>query len=156
LLITPLPPTPTTNNSFKKMLALQGNTAPYMLYAFARIQGIRRKALSLVEEQGGAGAATALTAADLQLLSPEERILGVTLLRFEEVLLDVARDLYPSRLCEYLYDLSQLFNKFYEKCPVLKAETPALVKSRTALCSVTADTLKVGLGILGIETLEKL
>jgi arginyl-tRNA synthetase len=134
------------------MLALQGNTAPYMLYAFARIQGIRRKALGLVEEQGF----TALTAADLELASLEERILGVTLLRFEEVLLDVSRDLYPSRLCEYLYDLSQLFNKFYEKCPVLKAETPALVKSRTALCSITADTLKVGLGILGIETLEKL
>jgi len=133
------------------MLALQGNTAPYMLYAFARIQGIRRKATSLVE-----GGASGLTAADILLNAPEERLLGLSLLRFEEVLSEVARDLYPSKLCEYLFDLSQAFNQFYEQCPVLKAESPELVRSRTALCAITADTLQLGLGLLGIETLEKL
>ena len=134
------------------MLALQGNTAPYMLYAYARIQGIRRKA----EELGTGGPGAALTGADILLLAPEERLLGLSLLRFEEVLSEVARDLYPSKLCEYLFDLSQSFNQFYEQCPVLKAESPELVRSRTALCAITADTLKLGLGLLGIETLEKL
>ena len=133
------------------MLSLQGNTAPYMLYAFARIQGIRRKA-----EEQGALAGSSMDASELLLLSPEERLLGVSLLRFQEVLLSVARDLYPSQLCEYLFDLSQKFNQFYEKCPVLKAETPELMKSRSALCAITADTLQVGLSLLGIETLEKL
>ena len=66
------------------------------------------------------------------------------------------RDLCPNRLCEYLFELSQRFNQFYEACPVLKADGPALVRSRSALCAVTAETLKLGLALLGIDTLERL
>lgn len=66
------------------------------------------------------------------------------------------RDLCPNRLCEYLFDLSQRFNQFYEACPVIRAETPELVRSRSALCGVTAETLRLGLDLLGIQTLERL
>jgi arginyl-tRNA synthetase len=64
--------------------------------------------------------------------------------------------LTDQQLCEYLFELSQRFNQFYEKCPVLKAESPELQRSRAALCSLTADTLKLSLGLLGIRTVEKL
>jgi arginyl-tRNA synthetase len=138
--------------SFKKMLSLQGNTAPYMLYAYARIQGIRRKALSA----GGSGTGTAVKVNNGTLLMPEELALAKHLLKLEEVLTEVERNLYPNTLCEYLFELSSLFNKFYERCPVIKAESPELVASRTALCSLSADALQVSLGLLGIEVLEEL
>ena len=151
--------------SFKKMLSLSGNTAPYMLYAFARIQGIRRKALLAVA--GGEGEESESASASAQVLSDiaagsvdlstkEERSLAKQLMRLDEVLEEVAKDLYPNKLCEYIFDLSQRFNQFYERCPVLSAETPELRKSRAALCSLTADTLKISLDLLGIRTVEKL
>lgn len=137
--------------SFDKMLSLQGNTAPYMLYAFARIQGIRRKALS-----GGGGHESNIQVASGTLLMPEELALSKHLMKLEEVLSEVERNLYPNTLCEYLYELSSLFNKFYERCPVLKAETPELRDSRTVLCSLSADALKLSLDLLGIDVLEEL
>jgi len=141
--------------SFKKMLALSGNTAPYMLYAFARIKGIKRKALL---ELGGESEKVvgSMSSKDIIIETKEEKALIKQLLRLEETLLDVERDLYPNKLCEYLFELSQKFNQFYENCPVLKAKTPELVKSRTALCSLTADALQVSLGLLGIKTIDKL
>lgn len=135
--------------SFKKMLSLQGNTAPYMLYAYARIQGIRRKAT--VDDAAKAGRVSSNT-----LLTREELALSKHLLKLEEVLREVERSLYPNTLCEYLFELSSLFNKFYENCPVLKAESPELRASRTALCSLSADAIKLSLGLLGIDTLEQL
>jgi arginyl-tRNA synthetase len=90
------------------------------------------------------------------LLTNEELALSKHLLRLEEVLREVERSLYPNALCEYLFELSSLFNKFYENCPVLKAETVELRASRTALCSLSADALKLSLGLLGIDTLEQL
>ena len=145
--------------SFKKMLSLQGNTAPYMLYAYARIQGIRRKALTGANndcECEGDKNDQQLSITSETLIAPEELALGKHLLKLEEVLKEVERNLYPNALCEYLYELSSLFNKFYEKCPVLKAETQELRASRTALCSLSADALSLGLGLLGIDTLEQL
>ena len=150
--------------SFKKMLSLSGNTAPYMLYAFARIQGIRRKALLAVaggeESEGSASASVQvlsdIAAGSVDLSTKEERSLAKQLMRLDEVLEEVGKDLYPNKLCEYIFDLSQRFNQFYERCPVLSAETPELRKSRAALCSLTADTLKISLDLLGIRTVEKL
>ena len=156
--------------SYSKMLSLTGNTAPYMLYAYARIQGIRRKALagmSVNEEnsnenskENNKDSSTAkvlnVPANSLTLPTKEEQALAKQLMRLDEVLEEVSRDLYPNKLCEYLFDLSQKFNQFYERCPVLGAETEELKVSRAALCSLTADTLKLSLGLLGIRTVEKL
>ena len=156
--------------SYSKMLSLTGNTAPYMLYAYARIQGIRRKALagmSVNEEnsnenskENNKDSSTAkvlnVPANSLTLQTKEEQALAKQLMRLDEVLEEVSRDLYPNKLCEYLFDLSQKFNQFYERCPVLGAETEELKVSRAALCSLTADTLKLSLGLLGIRTVEKL
>lgn len=152
--------------SYRKMLSLTGNTAPYMLYAFARIQGIQRKALAAVagiedsdtskEQQQSAALLQDLDANSFDLTTMEEQALAKQLMRLDEVLEEVSQDLYPNKLCEYLFELSQRFNQFYERCPVLAAETPQLRKSRAALCSLTADTLKLSLDLLGIRTVEKL
>eukprot|EP00611_Tribonema_gayanum_P029266 TRINITY_DN7772_c0_g1_i3.p1 TRINITY_DN7772_c0_g1~~TRINITY_DN7772_c0_g1_i3.p1 ORF type:complete len:439 (-),score=159.80 TRINITY_DN7772_c0_g1_i3:58-1374(-) len=135
--------------SYAKMLSLQGNTAPYMMYAYARIQGIRRRATT----------STPTSTSDpprIVLEHPAELTLARTLLRLPEVLTELERDLYPNRLCEYLFDLSQRFNQFYEGCPVNAAATDELRASRVALCSVTAATIKLSLGLLGIDVVEKL
>jgi arginyl-tRNA synthetase len=134
------------------MLALQGNTAPYLLYAVVRIAGIARKGGDL--EAGGPGAAAA-AAAPLIFTEPQEWALVRELLRFDAVIAEVEEELLPNRLCTYLFELSQVFNRFYDQVPVLKAEEPART-SRLALCRLTTDTLKQGLGLLGIPTLERM
>ena len=131
--------------SFDRMLALQGNTAPYLLYAVVRIAGIARK--------GGDLAAAGATA--LQFSEPQEWALVRELLKLDAVIAEVEEELLPNRLCSYLFELSQVFNRFYDQVPVLKAEEPAR-SSRLALCRLTADTLKLGLGLLGIPTLERM
>ena len=131
--------------SYDKMLADKGNTAPYMLYAYARIQSISRK---------GDVDLTKLTGA-IQLTEPAELTLAKHLLQLENVIAEVATDLYPNRLCQYLFELSQKFNSFYDSCPVLKAEGTVRV-SRLALCDLTARTLKLGLDLLGIAVLERM
>ena len=133
--------------SFDRMLALSGNTAPYLLYAVVRIAGIARK--------GGADAAGVAFPAPLVFAEPQEWALVRQLLQFDAVILEVEQELLPNRLCSYLFELSQVFNRFYDKVPVLKAEEPAR-GSRLALCRLTADTLKLGLGLLGIPTLERM
>jgi arginyl-tRNA synthetase len=131
--------------SFDRMLALTGNTAPYLLYAVVRIAGIARKGGDL-----GAGAVASLTFSEAQ-----EWALVRELLKFDGVIADVEQELLPNRLCNYLFELSQVFNRFYDQVPVLKAEEPAR-SSRLALCRLTTDTLSLGLGLLGIPTLERM
>lgn len=130
--------------SFDRMLALQGNTAPYLLYALVRIAGIARKGGDLEAEAGM-----------LQFSEPQEWSLVRELLKFDAVIAEVEEELLPNRLCSYLFELSQVFNRFYDQIPVLKAEGQSL-PSRLALCRLTADTLKSGLGLLGIATLERM
>ena len=130
--------------SFDRMLALQGNTAPYLLYALVRIAGIARK-----------GGDLDATAAELQFSEPQEWALVRELLKLDEVIAEVEEELLPNRLCTYLFELSQVFNRFYDQVPVLKAEQPAR-SCRLALCRLTADTLKLGLSLLGIPTLERM
>ena len=130
--------------SFDRMLALQGNTAPYLLYAVVRIAGIARK-----------GGDLDVAADQLQFSEPQEWALVRELLKFDAVIAEVEEELLPNRLCSYLFELSQVFNRFYDQVPVLKAESDAL-PSRLALCRLTADTLKAGLGLLGINTLERM
>ncbi|ACK71638.1 arginyl-tRNA synthetase [Gloeothece citriformis PCC 7424] len=133
--------------SYDKMLALQGNTAPYMLYAYARIQSISREGNIDFEK---------LDEKAKVILSEEtELALGKYLLQFTEVIEDVEINLLPNRLCEYLYELSKKFNKFYENCPVLKSEDP-IKTSRLILCDLTARTLKLGLSLLGIAVVERM
>ncbi|MBV2352467.1 arginine--tRNA ligase [Synechococcus sp. HK05] len=134
--------------SFDRMLALQGNTAPYLLYAVVRIAGIARKGGDL---EGSSSAA----AQPLSFSEPQEWALVRELLKFDAVIAEVEEELLPNRLCTYLFELSQVFNRFYDQVPVLKAEEPAR-SSRLALCRLTADTLKLGLGLLGIPTLERM
>jgi len=140
--------------SYKKMLSLSGNTAPYMLYAYVRIQGIRRRAAA--EISSGQDSMNTKDINSLILEKPEEIILAKHILKLEEILIEVSRDLYPNKMCEYLFELSQKFNQFYENCPVLKAETKEIQQSRAVLCSLTADVLQLSLGLLGIKTVEKL
>jgi len=133
--------------SFDKMLALNGNTAPYMLYAYVRVQGISRKGQIDFEA----------LSADAKILLQEdtEFTLAKHLLQLDEIVEEVGQDLFPNKLCQYLFELSQKFNQFYDRCPVLQAEEP-LRTSRLALCDLTARTLKLGLFLLGIPTLERM
>ncbi|MGP0128437.1 MAG: arginine--tRNA ligase [cyanobacterium endosymbiont of Rhopalodia musculus] len=133
--------------SYEKMLTLQGNTAPYMLYAYARIQSISREGkidFQKLEKD-----------IDIILKEDTEIDLGQYLLRFNEVIKEVERTLLPNRLCDYLYELSKKFNRFYENCPVLRSEK-LLKTSRLLLCDLTARTLKLGLSLLGISVLERM
>jgi arginyl-tRNA synthetase len=133
--------------SFDKMLALQGNTAPYMLYAYVRVQGISRKGQIDFEQLGAE--------ARIVLQEDSEFVLARHLLQLDEIVDQVGQDLFPNRLCQYLFELSQKFNQFYDRCPVLQAAEPFRT-SRLALCDLTARTLKLGLSLLGIPTLERI
>ncbi|MEY4351795.1 MAG: Arginine--tRNA ligase [Cyanobacteriota bacterium] len=133
--------------SFDRMLALQGNTAPYLLYAVVRLAGIVRR--------GGEAAAAEAVPDPLVFSDPLEWALVRELLKFDSVILEVEEDLLPNRLCSYLFELSQCFNRFYDQVPVLKAEA-AERGSRLALCRLCAETLKLGLGLLGIPTLSRM
>ena len=131
-----------------KMLALNGHTAPYLQYAYTRIRSIFRKG-----EARDQTAVPSEAAAPIVLAVAEEISLAKHLLNFGVVLQAVAEDYRPNYLCNYLYDLSGRFARFYETCPVLRAE-PAERCTRLALCELTGQVLKQGLGVLGIETTE--
>ena len=133
--------------SWDKMLSLQGNTAPYLQYAYARIASILRKA------QTGAEPDTRRTS--LVLTAPEEIALAKHLLNFGFVLEMVVDDYRPNLLCNYLYELAGALSKFYESCPVLKAEGESRA-CRLALCDLTARVLRQGLDGLGIPVLEQM
>ncbi|KGG16750.1 MULTISPECIES: arginine--tRNA ligase [unclassified Prochlorococcus] len=130
--------------SFDRMLSLQGNTAPYLLYALVRIAGISRKGGNLSSSTD-----------QLKFTEPQEWRLIREILKFDDVILEVEEELLPNRLCNYLFELSQTFNRFYEQIPVLKAEEPSR-SSRLTLCRLTRDILKQGMSLLGIQTLERM
>ncbi len=131
--------------SWDKMLSMQGNTAPYLQYAYARIRSIFRKA----------GLDSQLATSQLELKAPEELALAKHLLNFGLTLEAVTDDYRPNLLCNYLYELAGYFATFYEACPVLKAEGDDRA-ARLTLCEVTARVLKQGLEVLGIEVLEQM
>jgi arginyl-tRNA synthetase len=133
--------------SYDKMLALQGNTAPYMLYAYVRIQGISRKGQINFKQLD--------LEAQISLHEPTEFTLAKHLLQLSEILSDVEQDLMPNRLCQYLFELSQKFNQFYDQCQVLQAEEPIRI-SRLLLCDLTARTLQLGLSLLGISVVQRM
>jgi arginyl-tRNA synthetase len=132
--------------SWDAMLSFEGNTAPYLQYAYARIRSIFRKA----------GVDPAALDGTVAVAAPQEKALALHLLRFGEVLDQVARDAYPHQLCTYLYDLASLYMAFYEHCPVLKADDDATRASRLRLCDGVARTLATGLDLLGIEVMERM
>jgi len=132
--------------SWEKMLALNGNTAPYLLYAYARIRSIFRK---------GGITSSELSVAPPSVTADEEMSLAKQLLRFGFVLEATAEEYRPNYLCNYLYELSGDFARFYEACPVLKAEGSTRT-TRLLLCDLTAKVLRQGLELLGIETLEEM
>lgn len=133
--------------SYDKMLSLQGNTAPYLIYAYARIKSISREGKINYDELG--------ENAPIILKEATELELAKDLLKLSEVIKEVESSLLPNRLCDYLYELSKKYNKFYENCPVLKADEP-IKTSRLILCDLTARTLQLGLSLLGIDVLERM
>lgn len=129
---------------FDRMLALSGNTGPYVQYAAARIRSIVRKA-------GGGPAAGAAIA----VVEPAERALALHLLEYDATVRKVGEALEPHRLCAYLFELAQLFTSFYDQCPVLKT-ADSVRESRLALCALVLTRLSAGLDLLGIETPENM
>lgn len=129
------------------MLAFEGNTAPYMQYAYTRVLSVFRK--SGLDER-------ALASARVVLREDREAQLAARLLQFEETLTVVAREGTPHVMCAYLYDVAGLFSGFYEHCPILSAENDDVRNSRLKLALLTAKTLKLGLDTLGIETVERM
>ena len=142
--------------SWDKMLALSGNTAPYLQYAYARIRSIFRKSVAQASRLSPSEPEKFETGATPILLqTPEEVALAKHLLTFGLTLEAVADEYRPNFLCNYLYDLAGRFTSFYEACPVLKAEAD-IRASRLALCDLTACALKQGLAVLGIEVVEQM
>ena len=133
--------------NWETMLSFEGNTAPYLQYAFTRVQSIFRKAADFTIPANAA----------IHLIEPQEQLLGIKLLQCVEALNQVTQDATPHVLCTYLYDLASLFMSFYEACPILKEGISAELKaSRLQLAQLTAKTLQLGLDLLGIETMEKM
>ncbi|MGB2002008.1 MAG: arginine--tRNA ligase [Porticoccaceae bacterium] len=129
------------------MLSFEGNTSPYLQYAYTRIRSIFRKA-GIVPEG---------FSAPVSVQQPQEKTLALKLLQFNDVLDQVAADCYPHSLCTYLYELASAFMTFYELCPVLKdGVDSATQQSRLQLCALSAATLAQGLDLLGIEVMEKM
>jgi len=130
---------------FDRMIAFEGNTGPYLQYAYARICSIFTK--------GDIGPEEA-RAAELRIADPAEKRLALALLRYgghNGAVADVARSLQPHRLCSYLYELAESYSAFYQACPVLKADDEATKMSRLRLCDLVRRVLADGLDLLGIE-----
>lgn len=138
--------------SYDRMLSLNGNTAPYMLYAYARICGIIRKS----SQQEANDKIEWPEASEIIITHDTELELIRNLVRLPDVLNEVERDLYTNRMCDYLFETSQKFSKFYENCSVNNAETPEIKASRMTICTATAGTIRLLLTLLGIELVERL
>lgn len=147
--------------SFDRMLAFEGNTGPYLLYAYVRVKSIFRKA----QERGLLGSGHGRAAdigehdgvrdAEFHIAEPAEKALSLTLLRYPATLASVAATLEPHRLCALMYDVAVAYAVFFDQCPVLKAEEP-LRSSRLRLCALSARVLEDGLGVLGIPIVERM
>ena len=136
------------NFNFELMLSFEGNTAPYLMYAYTRVASVFRKldrSMTSVEDLG-----------PMQLEQPAEAELAAHLAQFAQTLEYVAREGTPHVLCHYLYELAGRFSSFYELCPILAAEQPAQKDSRLRLAALTGRTLRQGLTLLGIDTLERM
>jgi arginyl-tRNA synthetase len=133
--------------SWDSMLAFEGNTAPYLQYAYTRVRAIFRRA----------GIDPSAAQGQIVLKQEQETALALKLAQFEECLEQVAREAYPHVLCTYLYELASLYMRFYEACPILKDGVAEEDKtSRLALCGLVADTIRTGLDLLGIEVMEQM
>ncbi|MBU2051551.1 MAG: arginine--tRNA ligase, partial [Gammaproteobacteria bacterium] len=136
------------NFNFELMLSFEGNTAPYLMYAYTRVASVFRKldrSMTSVEDLG-----------PMQLQQPAEVELAAHLAQFAQTLDYVAREGTPHVLCHYIYELAGRFSSFYEQCPILAAEQPADRDSRLRLAALTGRTLRQGLTLLGIDTLERM
>ena len=132
--------------NFEQMLSFEGNTAPYLLYAYTRVASVFRKAgLDMADVNG-----------DFLLQEEAEQALAARLVQFGEVLEGVAEKGLPHLLCTYLYDVAGLFSTFYEHCPILSGDNEALKQSRLKLAALTARTLKQGMELLGLSPLERM
>jgi arginyl-tRNA synthetase len=132
--------------NFEQMLSFEGNTAPYLLYAYTRVASVFRKAgLDMGDVNG-----------DFLLQEEAEQALAARLVQFGEVLESVAEKGLPHLLCSYLYDVAGLFSTFYEHCPILSGDNEALKQSRLKLAALTARTLKQGMELLGLSPLERM
>ncbi|WP_286827091.1 arginine--tRNA ligase [Alcanivorax sp. UBA3183] len=132
--------------NFEQMLSFEGNTAPYLLYAYTRVASVFRKA----------GLEMAQVSGDFQLQEDAEQALAARLVQFGEVLESVAEKGLPHLLCTYLYDVAGLFSTFYEHCPILSGDNETLKQSRLKLAALTARTLKQGMELLGLSPLERM
>jgi arginyl-tRNA synthetase len=132
---------------WERMLSFDGNTAPYLQYAHARICSIFRRAQVSRES---------VRSAKISLAHPNERALVLWLLQYDSAVWDALERYSPHRLCTYLYELSTRYTAFYEHCPVLKADDAATRDSRLALCDLTARVLSDGLRMMGIESPEQM
>jgi arginyl-tRNA synthetase len=132
--------------NFELMLSFEGNTAPYLLYAYTRVASVFRKLGKGIEEIGG----------QISLQAEQEQALAAKLGQFGEVLNNVGAKGVPHLLCSYLYDLAGLFSSLYENCPILSAEDEAVQQSRLRLAALTGRTLKQGLELLGLTPLERM
>jgi len=135
--------------SYDKMLALRGNTATYLQYANARVHGILRNLDVTADSLRKAPVAFVLD-------EPVERQLAIKLLQFDQALADVLVEYKPNLLCNYLFDLAQLFARFFDQCSVRDAGSSELQTSRLQLCDLTARSLSKGLQLLGIDSLERI
>ncbi|RSD32012.1 arginine--tRNA ligase [Vibrio pectenicida] len=128
------------------MLAFEGNTAPYMQYAFTRVASIFAKAGISMDSLAG----------DIKITEEKEKLLIAKLLQFDEAVHSVAREGQPHILCSYLFELAGQFSSFYEACPILNTQDDSIKQSRLKLAALTAKTIKQGLSLLGIETLDRM
>ena len=135
--------------SYDKMVAMQGNTATYLQYSYARIQNIFAKGNVDIKQlrEGKSG---------IILGSEHERNLAIQLMRFQETLEEVLDDYRPNLLANYLYQLAKRVSEFYAACPVLKAEQDDIRHSRLLLCDLVGRTMKLGLSLLGIQVIDKM
>jgi arginyl-tRNA synthetase len=131
--------------SFDKMLAFDGNTAPYLLYAYTRIQSILKKAE--VKDS---------SSYQININEVAEHKLALHIAKFADTVDVTAKEAYPHYMCQYLYNLASLFMQFYEACPILKSENNAIKESRLAIANLTAEILKTGLDLLGITTIDRM
>jgi len=129
---------------YDRMLAFEGNTAPYLQYAHTRIRSILRKS----EHIAGTP--------EFRLIENDERALALQLIRFSDIVEEIEATLLFHRLAQYLFEVATAFSVFYNRCPVLGIEDVALTHSRLALCSLTARTIHTGLDLLGIHSPERM